>query len=437
MDNLNWQNNIIIAGTGIAAAAVASRLLSYGFHPVLLSRKLPHIHSIEAIPESVLRLFDALDLTPALELAGGVWVEGFENTWQDERVAIRPGRYIHVNRSALARSALAMAIQRGATVVDCHLIAPLTMDARSVWAVVNGVNQQFAAAIDATGRSALWSRPIERDRQQIAQIYRTCGSENLLRGRIAQIPNGWAYRLGMPDTMTVGVVSSDRSRQESITDSIRSRLCLPPTSIHLLGRRSVSPQWAAAPIQDQRLAVGDAALAYSPIAGQGIRFALSSSLAAAAVIRTWRDAPTDRSYATQYYSNLVNTEKRQHLAHLTSFSADRLSTNDLPVTSISDTRLPSIVYFTGQTIVTELYVNGSIECTEALVLPDGSLVRWLANFDLLTMRNFCAEPRSTTSLIERVLRLQVNRREAIYIIHWCLERQILSIDRSNLECIKY
>ena len=56
-------------------------------------------------------------------------------------MAIRPGQYIYVNRSALARSALAMAIERGVAVVDCHLIAPMTMDARSVWAIVFGVAQ--------------------------------------------------------------------------------------------------------------------------------------------------------------------------------------------------------------------------------------------------------------------------------------------------------
>jgi hypothetical protein len=434
VNNNNWENNIIIAGTGIAAAAVASRLLSYNFHPLLLSRKLPHLQSIEAIPESALRLFDAVDLTPALEMAGGIWVEGFENNWHDSPTVIRSGHYIHVERSSLARSALAIVMRRGATVVSCDTIAPLTVATQSVHAIVNGVRQKFAAAIDATGRSALWSRPIDRRRQEIAQIYRTCGGESLLRGRITQLPGGWAYRLGLPDITTVGVVSSQHHSDAQNFDLIRECLCLPPTSLHPLGRRSVSPQWAVEPIQARRLAVGDAALAYSPIAGQGIRFALSSSLAAAAVVRTWRDSSTDRDDAMQYYRELVNKEKLQHLSHLDSFSSDRSSIDDLPVRqSIYDKALPSTVYYTGQTQLTQLYVNGSIECTEAILLPDRSLVRWLANFDLLTMRQFCAQPISTTSLIDRSICPHLSRHEAIYLIHWCLEHHILStIDRFKL-----
>ena len=427
MNHSNWENNIVIAGTGIAAAAVASRLLSFGFHPVLLSRRLHHIQGVEAIPESALRLFDALDLTPALEMAGGVWVEGFENTWHNSAAVIRPGKYIHVERSSLAQSAISIAIQRGATIVDCHPIAPLTVEDRSIRTIINGVEQQFAAAIDATGRSALWSRPFDRHHQEIAQIYSIFGCENLLRGRIAQIPDGWAYRLGLPDTMTVGIVSSHHPSDEQILDLVRVRLCLPPTSLHLLGRRSIAPQWAAAPIQSRRLAVGDAALAYSPIAGQGIRFALSSSLAAAAVVRTWRDSPTDRDYASQYYRDLVNTEKLKHLAHLDAFYGDQPPlNNDSLQPSFSDFVLPKAVYYTGQTQMTGLYINGLIECTEAILLPDGSLVRWLANFDLLNMQKFCTKPIVTTSLIERVILLQLNRSEAINLIRWCLERHIIS-----------
>lgn len=427
MSYRNWENNIVVAGTGIAAAAVALRLLSFGFHPVLLSRKLNHIQGVEAIPESALRLFDALDLTPALEMAGGVWVEGFENVWHHSAAVIKPGKYIHVERSSLARSAIEHAIQRGATIVDCHPIAPLTVEDRSIRTIVNGVEQQFAAAIDATGRSALWSRPIDRHHQEIAQIYSTFGCENLLRGRITQIPDGWAYRLGLPDIMTVGIVGSLYPNDEKISDLVRARLCLPPTSLQLLGRRSVAPQWSAVPIQARRLAVGDAALAYSPIAGQGIRFALSSSLAAAAVVRTWRDSPADQDHASQYYRDLVNTEKIKHLAHLNAFFGDQSSLNsDSLQPPFRNSALPVAVHYTGRTKMTKLYINGLIQCTEAILLPDGSLVRWLANFDLLNMRELCTKPIPTTRLIERAIWLKLNRSEAISLIRWCLKHHILS-----------
>ncbi|MFH7026053.1 MAG: NAD(P)/FAD-dependent oxidoreductase [Heteroscytonema crispum UTEX LB 1556] len=427
MNSSNWENNIAIAGVGLAAAAVAMRLLSCGFRPLLLSRGLPHIKGVEAIPESALRLFDALDLTPALQMAGGFWVEGFENAWQGNESAIRPGRYIHVERSSLAQAAIAMVIQQGATVVSSNTIAPLVVEKESVRVMVGGVEQRFAAAIDATGRSALWSRPIKRHQREMSQIFSTNGNESLLRGRIVQFPGGWAYRLGLPDTMTVGVVSSHHTSYEQVQDLMRESLCLPPMQLHLLGRRPVSPQWAEEPIQDRRLAVGDAALAYSPIAGQGIRFALSSSLAAAAVVRTWRDSPADRDYATQYYRELVSAERLRHLSNIDSLSVNQPPPSINPAQpSFSNASLPSAVYYTGQTKMTGLYINGLIKCTEAIILPDGNLVRWLGNFDLLTMREFCTKPRATASLIEQLIWQQLSQAEALYLIRWCLKRHILS-----------
>ena len=427
MNSSNWENNIAIAGVGLAAAAVAMRLLSCGFRPLLLSRGLPNIKGVEAIPESALRLFDALELTPALQMAGGFWVEGFENAWASKESAIRPGRYIHVERSSLAQAAIAMVIHQGAIVVSSNTIAPLVVEKESVRLMVGGVEQRFAAAIDATGRSALWSRPIKRHQREMAQIFSTSGNESLLRGRIVQFSGGWAYRLGLPDTMTVGVVSSHHTSYQQVQDIMRESLCLPSTQLHLLGRRPVSPQWAEESIQDRRLAVGDAALAYSPIAGQGIRFALSSSLAAAAVVRTWRDSPAERDYATQYYRELVGAERLRHLSNIDSLSVNQPPPSTNPTQpSFSNASLPSTVYYTGQTKMTGLYINGLIKYTEAIALPDGNLVRRLGNFDLLTMREFCTKPRATASLIEQLRGQLLSQTEALYLIRWCLERNILS-----------
>ncbi|BAZ47756.1 hypothetical protein NIES4103_03600 [Nostoc sp. NIES-4103] len=85
-----------------------------------------------------------------------------------------------------------------------------------------------------------------------------------------------------------------------------------------------------------------------------------------------------------------------------------------------------MVYYTGQTKMTGLYINGLIKCTEAIALPDGNLVRWLGNFDLLTMRDYCTKPLATTSLIEQLHQQQLGEAEALYLIRWCLQRNILS-----------
>lgn len=76
--------------------------------------------------------------------------------------------------------------------------------------------------------------------------------------------------------------------------------------------------------------------------------------------------------------------------------------------------------------MTGLYINGLIKYTEAIALPDGNLVRRLGNFDLLTMREFCTKPRATASLIEQLRGQALSQTEALYLIRWCLEQNILS-----------
>ncbi|MBR8839082.1 MAG: hypothetical protein DSM106950_35055 [Stigonema ocellatum SAG 48.90 = DSM 106950] len=428
MSSSNFKNDIVIAGVGVAAAAVAMRLLSCGFRPVLLSRGLPCIGGIEAIPESALGLFDALSLTHVLQTAGGVWVEGFENAWQDNESVIRPGRYIHVDRASLAQAAMALVIDRGAVIVSCNTLTPLDVEKEWVRVMVGGVERRFTAAIDATGRSAIWSRPIKRHQREIAQIFSAECPGSLLRGRIARIPGGWAYRLGLPDAIAVGVVTSDGTCLEQVNDQIRESLCLPQTQLRLLGRRPAFPQWAEEPVSGRRLAIGDAALAYNPMAGQGIRFALSSALAAAAVVRTLVESPDDKDYATQFYSELVNGERQKHLSSINSLYAhESLSTSSqLAKSSFSKAALPSTICYSGQTKMTGLYINGLIQPREAIALRDGNVVRWLGSFDLLTLRDLCRVPVSTATLLEQLSFKQMTEAEVVSLIWWCLERNILS-----------
>jgi flavin-dependent dehydrogenase len=426
MSSSSFKKDIVIAGAGVAAAAVAMRLLNFGFRPFLLSRGLGGVGGIEAIPESALRLFDALELTPILQIAGGVWVEGFENAWHNETV-IQLGRYIHIERASLARAAIALVIDRGGIVVPCNTLPHLSMKQEWVEVTICGVEQRFAAAIDATGRPALWSRPTRRHHREIAEIFSIFCNDSLGRGRIARIPGGWAYRLGLRNAITVGVVTSDGNCVEQFQEQILENLCLPQTQLHLLGRRPAFLQWAEEPIKNRRVAVGDAALAYNPIAGQGIRFALSSALAATAVVRTWEDSPDDKDYATQYYHELVNAERQRHLSNINFLNANEPQpSNQLPEPFFSNALLLSTICYSGRIEMKGLCINGLIKCCEAIALPDGNTVRWLGNFDLLTLRELCKVPVLTSTLIEQLSFNHISQAEALYLIRWCLERNILS-----------
>ncbi|WP_309736519.1 hypothetical protein [Chamaesiphon sp. OTE_75_metabat_556] len=424
------ENEIAIAGAGIAAAAVAIQLLRDGFRPVLIDRGLPSSKGIEAISESALRLFAALDLLPALEQAGGVWVAGFENAWQSHEPILRSGRYLHVDRTALLQATIATAIDRGAVLTACHTLPAIRIAGDRAYVTIDRVERPFAAAIDATGRSAIWSRSIRWQQQEIAEIYDAIGDPNCLRGRIARIADGWVYRLGLPDRMTVGVVRSQRLRGQIDNALVNASLDLPNhTQLRFLGRRPAVPQWAAAPIQDCRIAVGDAALASNPIAGQGIRFALSSALAAAAVVRTWRDSPANRAGATEFYNELVATERQQHLASIDAlyFNEPVSTTNHQLSQPILDrTNLPATVCFTGQIKTMNLYIDGLIQPSAALILADGKAVRWLGNFDLLTLQEFGREPIVTAIAIEHLRSTSMSQESALSLIQWCLEHQIFA-----------
>jgi flavin-dependent dehydrogenase len=422
------EREIAIAGAGIAAAAVAIQLSNYGFRPVLLSRGLPCISGIEAISESALRLFAALDLLPVLERAGGVWVEGFENAWQSNETIVRSGSYIHVERMALWQAMLAAAIERGATLITCHTRPAMRVAADCVRVKIDRVERQFAAAIDATGRSAIWSRSVRWHHRDIATIYQAIGNTNLLRGRIARISDGWVYRLGLPDRITVGVVSAPQIHPQQLDATIREHLCLEKTQLSFIGRRPAFPQWAAAPIEDRRIAVGDAALASNPIAGQGIRFALSSALAAAAVVRTWHESPADRDGVTEFYNKFAIAERQQHLVATDSlYASESVATNNIRPQLIFDrTNLPLTICFTAKIAMTKLYINGLIQPAQSLVLPDGKAVRWLGNFDLLTLQEFGREPIPTATVIDRLTLTSISQEYALLLIQWCLEHEVFS-----------
>src|SRR5258707_4096865 len=129
----------MIAGSGIAVAATALRLVSLGFLPRVISLGRPITPGLEAVPEAAFPLIAELDLDRAVALAGGKIVEGFENAWTPSAPILRPGRWLHVERSSFAAAAIQEAVTRGARLSIVKTLPPAP-------------NHCFAA-VDATGRS--------------------------------------------------------------------------------------------------------------------------------------------------------------------------------------------------------------------------------------------------------------------------------------------
>ena len=369
----------------------------------MISSGRPIQSGAEAIAQPACELLAELGLDTALGAAGAEVVDGFENAWDESEVQVKPGRWVHVDRRALADRALEEAVRRGA-LVDQRATLPRWDN-----------NFPFLATIDATGRSAAWSRPIRRVGNEVATIFRL---ENPTpgRGRIARMNGRWAYFIGSNSAPTAGIIG--RGPQE-LDEPVRDKLNISGDA-RLVGKRPAFPQWCVQPVAQRRLAIGDAALAYNPLAGQGIRFALASAFSAAAVVRTWRDDPGATESASEYYRHFVESARRAHLDFLSGLETGAERKQGKP------NRFPARVSFTGKIITANVNRDSRVVCEEALETVEGKIVRWAGGFDLLCLRDMAQMPLHTADLIENLARASLTREEATLLVAWCLERRILS-----------
>ncbi|MFZ0226846.1 MAG: hypothetical protein WAL41_07865, partial [Mycobacterium sp.] len=291
--------HIVIAGDGIAASALACQLRDSGCRVTIAAGT--HLHSdgavIEALPRAAVQLFAETGLRHALLASEPITVDGFDNRFHDIH-RLLDGAWTHVDRSALARHCLQAAVDRGTRVQ------------RGFDQLSSGV----FAVVDATGRAARRSRPIARSRPATAAVFTGRPQSGPRPARVIRTPSGWAYRIDHPAATTVGVVT-DRHPADTLHSDVATRLGVDSDNIDRRSVHTCSVQWSLDPIDRRRIAIGDAALALNPLAGQGVRFALASTLAAAAVIRSWIDGRDDH-YIDTYYRTFVAGVRTRHLATL-------------------------------------------------------------------------------------------------------------------------
>ena len=273
--------------------------------------------------------------------AAAVTVEGFENGWNAQEPVVKPGPFLHVERTSLADAALAFVIARGAYVHDVHSLPSL------------GRENPDGISVTLDGHDAGSSPPLMppaasppgRD----PSSFRAGTLPSFTKARRAALPWAggiisdqasprWAYRAGLSRFTTVGVVGCTTSRKE-LDPSLAQALDVPAAEFRFAGRRASFPQWAAQPALGRRLSVGDAAFASDPLAGQGIRFAMASGIAAATAVDTLARS-ANPELALAYYRDFVHSARRRHLQTL-----DRLrGTASPPVPEVL--QLPDTLQFT-------------------------------------------------------------------------------------------
>jgi hypothetical protein len=417
---------VVIAGDGVAATVLACLLRDDGFGVVLLTRRRrsgssPTAPVIEAVPEATVRLLADVGLAPALAAADAVTVHGFDNTYRPDAARTLDGVWTHLDRVQLARECLRAARRRGATALPASTIGPPTnLPQDGVQVPVGETYLHAMAAVDATGRAAQWSRPVTRSGTETATLYTGPGRTLARPGRIARVRDRWAYRLDHPQATTIGVIGHRGAGSAALDGGLAGDFGIEDPELFVrVGIRPAAVQWSSQPVAPGRLAIGDAALALSPIAGQGLRFAISSALAAAAVLRTWSDGPSH--LASDYYHRFVDGVRSRHLTKLTDIAGMQprsLATphdpNWNPLDPGRQLRWTSRVERIG------INRGGRIVADECCVLPDNGLVRWIGGIDVLLLRDAVADGRTAPEIGAQLMRRGIDGTSAQALLAWAI-----------------
>jgi hypothetical protein len=403
----------VIAGDGIAASALACRLLDSGCGVTIAPGKHPRSDGpvIEALPAAAVHLFTETGLGQALSASNFITVDGFDNHFHDTH-RVLDGTWIHLGRFTLARHCLQAAVDRGARVL------------RGPGQVGGGV----FAVVDATGRAARRSRPIARSRPATATVFTGQPQSGPRPARVIRTASGWAYRIDHPAATTVGVVT-DRHPVDTLHSDVATALGVDSDAVDRHSVHSCCVQWSDDPIGRRRIAIGDAALALNPLAGQGVRFALASALAAAAVIRSWVDGCDDH-YVDEYYRTFIAGVRARHLATLNAMF-DGTPPPDAPAaTRRLDPQSP--VSFTATAVTTGQNRGGRIVAEQAFRLPDGGLTRYLGGVDLMALQDATTHG-STLAEVYRALADKIGPQTADTLISWAVGQGLLTVSDRRCE----
>ncbi len=416
---------VVIAGDGVAASALACLLRDNGFGVILATRRRKPMPGkvIEALPQAAVQLINQIGLTRALEESAPATVDGFDNLRAPHRLT---GTWTHVDRIRLAERCFTQARRRGATVVHHGATDPPLDCGDGVRIQLGPYDIQAFAAVDGTGRAARWSRPVQQAAPAMATLYAGCGSGTPRAGRLTGDGDRWAYLLEHHHAATLGVITPRGVPSTHNLDDLAAALNfhrrIDPCPV---ARCAASIQWATKPVGHRRLAIGDAALAMSPLAGQGVRFALSSALAAAAVLRTWADGHND--IATDYYRSLIDGARNRHRAKVQRLDQDPILAQTADITLPDGD--PALV-FTPLALTRGQNRGGRIVPAECFQLADGGLVRTVAGVELQWLREATAKRATVTELNEALTRRGVDKHSAAAVIEWAFRHEVLAIPAS-------
>lgn len=290
-------------------------------------------------------------------------------------------------------------------------------DVRKVRCLPQPAGTTCDAFVDATGRTAAWSGPVRRYGREIADIYEVSLAHSATQRNLVATDWFWAYYLSATSTASAVVITRHGRNTPTAAKLAFEKLNINPKGVRFVGRRFCSPQWAEKVIDGNRVSVGDAAFAYYPLAGMGVRFAAATAMAAAALLQTRWECPEFAGIADEYYVDLCEAARTAHLVNLAGSSGIRRTPGTGPLV------------FTAREIQMGVLRGDLIVPEKGYLLPDGSRVRWVGGLDLTYLRQISSVPISKAELAERLVSVLGSRSNVNGLIDWCIGRHVLASSR--------
>ena len=306
--------DVLVAGAGPAGCAAALALIANGLSVAVVDagespeqpRMGESLPGVARVALHELGLWDSFARQPwrPSYVVRSSW--GSDEVYERDLLQRGEGPDFHVDRTSFDAWLGDHAGERGAHRFRPARVASASWDGvRRVWHVelTKGVGTHSVTArclVDATGRSAALSRKLGATRRRVDRLV---GIARWFRGAecdpvvlVEATPQGWFYSAPTPNGELVALFVTDhgpsartraRSGAEAFTSDgplTRERLrgALP------CGRArtyDASPALTEFDASGPWLPVGDAALSFDPMSGDGLCFALRSGLEAAVVIR--------------------------------------------------------------------------------------------------------------------------------------------------------
>ncbi len=341
-----------MVGGGPAGAATAISLAHLGLRPVVLEAAPgPRWKAGESIPPTARPVLDRLGLLGGLDRAGlpsygnkSVW--GATEVIEQDFVFGTAGSGWRVDRirfeEELASSAIAAGVdwRYGVRVVGCARREPRGWSLRVV-GEAGPTSYETDVVVDASGRAArvarlLGARRVRYDRLVGVLAY---GSTGVGREKdssrtssidtttlVEAVPEGWWYSQTLPAGRLVVAFLTDADLLDTAgvrrPGGLRELLDEAPATLSRVLDADVEMEWSAARVRPAHtgrlstvagpdwLAVGDAAVAFDPLASYGIAAALGEGFYAAAAVA---DDLAGRGDALIAHARLIDRTLAQYL----------------------------------------------------------------------------------------------------------------------------